>query len=147
MAQDTTVRTYDPKKVTITFGPIIVTGFAEGTFLAIARNGDIFEKSKGADGTVDRINRNATDYAVTVTIKQTSLTNDALSAVMNADILDNQGVLPFTVKDLGGTTLFFASQAWIGKDPDDEHADALGSREWRIDTGFAVKFTGGNIVL
>ena len=143
---DPTVRTYDPKLVVVTFGAIAITGFAEGTFITIAGNGDKFEKSKGADGTVDRVNKNATDYAVTITIKQTSLTNDALSAALNADLTANTGKAPLTIKDLNGTTLFFAAQAWIAKDPDDEYSDSLSNREWRIDTGPATKFTGGNIL-
>lgn len=142
---DVKVRTYDPKKIIMTFGTIIITGYAEGTFVTIAGNGDKFEKSRGADGTVDRINKNNKDYAVTITIKQTSLTNDLLSAVLVADQELNTGVLPITVKDLNGTTLFLATQAWIAKDPDDEYSDSLGNREWRIDTGIATKFTGGNL--
>jgi uncharacterized protein YkvS len=145
--QDPVVRTYDPKKYVIIFGAIPVTGFAEGTFISIARNGDIFEKSRGADGSVDRINKNAFDFSVTITIKQTSLTNDAFSAVMLVDMKNNTGVYPLTIKDLGGTTLLFAKAAWIAKDPDDENGDTLGSREWRIDTGPGTKFTGGNIQL
>ena len=143
---DPVVRTYDPKLVIVTFGAIPITGFAEGTFVSIAGNGDRFEKSKGADGTVDRVNKNANDYAVTITIKQTSLTNDLLSAVLNADLLSNTGKFPLTIKDLNGTALFFAPQAWIAKDPDDEYSDTLSSREWRIDTGPGTKFTGGNIL-
>ena len=142
---DAQVRTYDPKKVVVTFGAIIFTGFADGTFVNIAGNGDKFEKRKGADGTVDRVNKNANDYSVTVTLMQTSLTNDALSAVLAADQLSNSGKFPLTVKDINGTSLFFATSAWIGKDPDDEEGDSLGNREWRIDTGFAAKHTGGNL--
>ena len=142
---DVKVRTYDPKKIIMTFGPIIFTGYAEGTFVTIAGNGDKFEKSRGADGTVDRINKNSNDYSVTYTLKQTSLTNDQLSAALIADQLANTGVQPLTVKDLHGTTLFLAASGWIAKDPDDEYSDTLGTREWRIDTGIAAKFTGGNL--
>lgn len=143
---DPTVRTYDPKAVIVTFGAVIFTGFAEGTFVSIERNGDLFEKVRGADGGVDRVNKNANDYAVTITLKQTSITNDALSAIAQADILANTGKFPLTVKDLIGTTLFFAAQAWIAKDPTDEESDTLSNREWRIDTGIAAKFTGGNVL-
>ena len=141
---DTKVRTYDPKKVIVVFGPVIMTGFAEGTFVGIAQNGDSFDKAKGADGGVDRINKNANDYAVTVTLKKTSPSNDELSAISIADKLSNTGVLPMTVKDLSGNSLFFAAQAWIGKEPDPEDADTMPTRQWRIDTGIAANFIGGN---
>jgi len=147
MAADANVRTYDPKKVVVTWGAIIFSGFADGTFVQVARNGDVFEKRRGSDGSVDRINKNADDYSVTLTLMQTSITNDLLSSAMIADQLSNLGVFPLVVKDLRGTTLFFAAQAWIAKDPDDEHTDSLGNREWKIDTGIATKFTGGNLLI
>lgn len=144
MPVDTNVRTYDPKQVIVTFGPVIVTGYAEGTFVQITRSGDLFEKVRGADGGIDRVNKNANDYAVALTIKQTSPTNAELSAIGAADQISNAGVFPLTIKDLNGTTLFFAPQAWIAKDPDDEFSDSLSSREWRLDTGIGAKLTGGN---
>lgn len=142
---DTKVRTYDPKKIIVVFGPVIMTGFAEGTVVSIAQNGDNFEKVKGADGGVDRVNKNANDHAITVTLKQTSISNDALSVIAIADAAANAGIYPLTIKDLNGTSLFFAEQAWIAKSPDDEFGDAMSNREWRLDTGIAEKFTGGNL--
>lgn len=146
MAADPQVRTYDPKQVIVTFGTVIVSGYAEGTFIAIAQNGDSFEKQRGADGGVDRVNKNASDYAVTLTLKQTSLTNDALSVIAALDKASNTGKLPLVVKDINGTSLFFAEQAWIGKEPDPEDGDAISSREWRFDTGIAAQFIGGNLL-
>ena len=145
MARDTQVRTYDPKQVVIVFGAVIFTGFAEGSFITITRSGDLFEKKKGSDGSVNRTNKNSFDFSVNATLQQTSITNDALSLIVQQDILSNNGIKPLTVKDLSGTTLFFAEQAWIKKDPDDEEADVAGSREWQFDTGYADKFTGGNL--
>jgi hypothetical protein len=147
MARDTNVRTFDPNKVIITWGPIIMTGFAEGTFMNITRSkGNLFDKSTGADGSVDRINKNATDFTITVTLKQTSLSNDLLSAAFLLDISLNTGKFPFVVKDLLGTTTFFAAQAWISKDPDPDFADALSTRAWTFDTGPGTNVHGGNIL-
>ena len=144
MSTDLQVRSYDPKQVFVTFGVLPLSGFAEGTFISIERSGDLFEKSRGADGSIDRVNKNAFDFSVTLTLKQTSPSNDGLSAVVVADQLTNAGVFPLTVKDLNGTTLFVAPQAWIAADPTTELADTLSSREWRFDTGPAERFTGGN---
>ncbi len=143
---DTNVRTYDPKLITMVFGAVIVTGIAEGTFVTIAQNGDSFEKVRGADGGVDRINKNANDYSVTLTLKRTSLTNDALSAIAILDKNSNTGKFPLIVKDLNGTSLFFAEQAWIAKEPDPEEGDTMPTREWRFDTGIAKQFIGGNVL-
>lgn len=141
---DLTVRSYDPKQVVVTFGPTVLTGYAEGTFIKIARNGNAFEKSRGADGGVDRVNKNALDYTVTLTLKQTSPINVILSGLLLADQISNSGTLPFVVKDLGGATLFTAAQAWIAKDPDQEFSDSLTMREWTFETGVAANLIGGN---
>ncbi len=89
---------------------------------------------------------NASDFEVIVTLMQTSLTNDALSALVLTDRVSNTGIRPLTITDLNGTTLFFARQAWVQADPNDEDADSLGSREWTFGTGPAEKFTGGNLL-
>lgn len=146
MPADTKLRNYDPKQVVVTFGPVIFTGYPEGTFVQVTRSGDNFTKKKGADGTINRTNNNAFDFTVTATLMQTSLTNDALSAILAADVNDNQGIFPLTIKDLLGTTLFFAQEAWIKKDPDDEFSNEAGDREWQFDTGIAQKFTGGSVL-
>lgn len=141
---DLTLRTFDPKKVVITFGPTIITDYAEGTFVKIARNGDAFEQQRGADGSVDRINKNALDATVTLTLKQTSPLNAILSGILLADQISNSGVFPLVVKDLGGSSLFTAAQAYIAKDPEAEFGDSLGSREWTFKTGPAANLIGGN---
>ena len=138
------VRTYDPKSVKIIFGAPPLSGFAEGAFVKITRNGNAFEKSKGADGTVDRVNKNANDFSVAVTLKQTSPVNAILSGLLVADILSNAGILPLTIKDLSGTTLFHVPEAWISKDPDSEFSDSLSNREWTFETGPGAFLCGGN---
>ena len=145
MAQDLLVRSYDPKRVIMTWGAITMSGYAEGTFITIASNGDSFEKQKGADGTIDRINKNVFDYMVTCTLKQTSMVNNLLSAAFELDKRTNAGINILTIKDLNGTSLFVAPQAWIKKDPDDEFSDTLGNRAWMFDTGISTKLTGGNL--
>jgi hypothetical protein len=141
---DQLVRTFDPKQVAITFGPLILTGFASGTFVNITRDGDTFEKHRGGDGGVDRVNTNVNDYRVTITLKQTSQSNLALSALLSSDQVNNSGVLPLIVKDVSGNSLFTAPQAWIAKDPDDEYSDTMSNREWMFDTGISAKISGGN---
>lgn len=141
---DLTVRSYDPKQVVVTFGPTVLTGYAEGTFIKISRNGNAFEKSRGADGGVDRVNKNALDYSVALTLKQTSPINAILAGLLLADQISNSGTLPLVVKDLGGATLFTAAQAWIAKDPDQEFSDSLTTREWTFETGVAANLIGGN---
>lgn len=143
-APNLAVRTYDPKMIVITFGVIPISGYAEGTFVRVNRSGDAFSKSKGAGGDVERINRNQGDFEVSLTLQQTAGTNAELSAALAADMATNAGVFPLTIKDLLGQTLFYASQAWIRKDPEWEDGDELNAREWTFDTGIGSNLLGGN---
>lgn len=143
---DQVVRSYDPKKIIATFGPVVLSGWGKGSFLTISQNGDSFEKQKGADGTVERVNKNANDCTAKFTLLRTSPVNDALSAIHIQDKLDNLGVLPLTIKDLNGTSLFFAPQAWIKKPPEAGESEDFPNREWEIDTGPAANFIGGTVI-
>lgn len=153
---DTTVRTYDPKEVLLTLGTTTFSGFAEGSFIKIDRSGDIFTTVKGADGGVDRVNNNNSVFTIEVTLKQTSPTNEVLAAIAIADTNLNAGVFPMVCKDLrssrsylptdflGDKIVFFASQAWISKDPESEYSDAMSNRVWTFScTG--LKLDSGNI--
>lgn len=141
---DPVVRTYDPNSIIISFMGKTLAGFAEGSFIKIKRSGDMFTKVKGADGSVDRINNNAFDFEVTLSLKQTTPSNTLLSGIAAADQLLNKGVGMLIIKDNAGTTLFTAAQAWIRKDPDADFADKLSPREWTFDTGPAAYLLGGN---
>lgn len=141
---DLTVRTFDFKKVVMTFGVVTFSGFMSGTAISVKASGNAFEKDKGADGTVDRINTNATDYSVSATLKQTAPINAVLSAILATDQQSNSGVAPLTIVDLNGTTQFTAPQAWLVKNPDADFGDSLNGREWTIETGPAAYLLGGN---
>jgi hypothetical protein len=141
---DSTVRTYDPSKVRVLIGALVMTGFADGTFVKINRSGDAFDKKRGADGTVDRINKSAYDFEVDFSLKGTSPLNASLSGLLATDQLTNGAIFPLTIQDLSGNSLFEAPQAWIKKDPDQDFADSLNNRSWKIDTGAAANLIGGN---
>jgi len=138
------VRTYDPKQVIVTFGVLAISGYMDGTFISIEPEGDAFEKHKGADGSIDRVNKNSYSYAVTLTLKQTAPANVSLAALKYADQASNKGILPLTIKDFSGTALFTANSAWIRHEPNVGYGDSMESREWIFDTGLAVSTPGGN---
>lgn len=145
---DATVRTYSPSEVNVLVNGIPIAGFADGTFIKIVRNGDAFTKKKGSDGTIDRVNNNAFDYEVEFVLRRTSPFNAVFSGLLAADQISNEGIFPLTITDnsgpSNGPSLFAATQAWFRKDPDVEYADTLGNYTWKIDTGIATNFIGGN---
>jgi hypothetical protein len=138
------VRTYDPKKVIVTFGVLALSGYMDGTFITITPEGDAFEKHKGADGSIDRVNKNSYSYEVSLVLKQTAPANVSLAALKYADQASNKGILPLTIKDFSGMSLFTANAAWIRKEPNVEYGDSIAGREWIFDTGMALSTPGGN---
>lgn len=139
------VKTYDPKSINITIGSHIVTGYAEDTFLSIEQTGDGTVASSGADGEVARSLSHNPLHRLTLTLQQTSETNDYLSDLLRQDRASGGGgVVPLQVRDLRGTSVFAASQAWVVKWPNREYAAEVGEREWEIDAVETENYVGGN---
>jgi len=137
-------RTYDPKKVVLSFGGIPISGYADGTFINVARESDSFTKTSGADGVVSRAKSNDKSGMVTVTLAQTSPSNDILSSIAQLDEKLNTGVLPLICKDNSGRSLFAANNAWIRKPADAPFGKEIDNREWTIDCENLENFIGGN---
>lgn len=139
------IKTYDPSNVQVILGGVPMTGFADGTFVNISFDEDQYTKTVGADGEVSRSKSNNNTATVALTLKQTSSSNDALSALYMADRLNNAGAVPFMVKEIGtGRTLCFAQAAWVQKLPDVGYSKDVEDRAWTLATGQMEIFVGGN---
>lgn len=139
-------KVYNPKEVVIIFGPIIVTGFADGTFLSVEFNEDAFTLQVGTDGEGTRSKSNNESGRATFTLMQSSDSNDLLSALHGVDksTPSGDGIVPLLIKDLQGTSLHSAETAWIVKGPTNEYGREAGPREWVIETDNLVSVTGSN---
>lgn len=139
------VRTYDPKRVIITLGSHIFSGYAEDTFISIEPSGDGTASVAGADGEVARALNHNPLARVTITLQQTSPSNDFLSDLFNMDKASGgSGVVPFQMADLRGTTVVAASQAWVVQWPTIENGASVGDREWLLDAVITQMQVGGN---
>lgn len=138
------VRTYDPKQVIITIGAVPMSGFSDGTFVEISRDEDVFNKFVGADGNTVRVRNNNTSASMTLTLRQSSPSNDVLSAFLKADELSNRGVLPVLIKDLSGNSTYFSAQGWIRGYPQSSFGKEIENREWVIDLVDLDIFVGSN---
>lgn len=138
------VRTVDPKSVIIAIGGVPMSGFADGTFLEITADAQQFSKVTGADGYTTRVKTNNYGGTLTLTLSQSSPSNDVLSALLNADRLRNAGVVPILIKDLTGTTKIFSATAWIQQMPDVAYGNAINNRAWVFDLAEMDTFIGGN---
>jgi len=138
------VKTYDPSQVALIVGGFNITGFADGSFVTVARNADAFALYVGTDGEGTRAKSNNKSGRITITLAQSSDSNAILSGIASLDELSNNGVVPVLVKDSSGLSLYAAETAWIVKSPDSEFGKELGSREWIIETDNLAMFVAGN---
>lgn len=138
------VRTFDPKSVIITIGGFVMSGFADGTFLEITADKQQFTKVTGADGFTTRVKSNDYGAVMTLTLSQSSPSNDVLSGILALDRAANAGVVPIFVKDMSGSTVFFAATGWIQQFPDSSFGNEINNRGWTIDLADVDIFIGGN---
>lgn len=139
------VVTYNPKMLVIVYGSREVDGFAEDDMVKIKPLGEGTQIYSGADGSVGRSMDPNQTYEVTIALATTSKTNDYFSNVYNLDRSTGRGILPLTIKDLSGTTVFQANQAWITNFPEHKRGRKIEAQEWVFHTGqVANPMIGGN---
>lgn len=136
-------KTFDPKNVSLTINGIPISGFADGTFISIVQDEDLFNATTGADGEVARIKNNNRMATLTINLLSTSGSNDVLSGLYNADVVANEGVFPLVVKDNNGATTHFSSAAWISKLPDVNYSTEEESKSWELKLASVDGFVGG----
>ena len=139
-----TVKTYDPKAVQIIVGGNQISGFADGEFINVERDEDMFTKVTGADGEVSRAKSNNKMGTMTLTLLGTSASNDILSAFAQADELSNSGVVPIYIKDSLGTTILFSAEGWVKKMPAFTASKEITDRAWVFDLAVVDVFIGSN---
>lgn len=139
------ISTYSPKDVIILLGGFYeITGYAEDTFIGISKDTKPFDAMKSMDGEQARIYRKDEGYTVEITLAQSSVSNNVLSAIHNIDVATQMGKMPLLIKDTKGSTTFFAGTAWIERIPDVTFGSSLGTRTWTFGTSEAALAIGGN---
>lgn len=127
------VKTYDPKKMIVIFGGIIISGYDEGTFINVETEGDGINAIIGCDQEIVRsIDPSSVLKTVTVTLLQSSSSNDKLSSIVDRDNQSGDGIMPLVIKDLTGTSFMISDQAWITKKPNLQRGQKAGDGkcEW-----------------
>lgn len=136
---------YSPKDVIVLLGGFYqVDGYSADTFINIRKDVKPFDAMKSMDGEQARIYRKDEGYTVEITLAQSSATNNILSALYNVDVATQMGKFPLLIKDLKGSTTFFAGTAWVEDIPDAQFSQELTTRTWVIGTSEAGLNIGGN---
>jgi hypothetical protein len=122
--------TYDPKQVTLNISGLIISGFAEGTFIKVQRIApELFKIHVGAHGEVSRTKNPDRSGRVTFTLKNTSPSNAKLDLLKYTPL-----PVPFGIKNnsdakfMGGGT-----NSWLAKDPDVDFGMDEQNVEWILE--------------
>ena len=129
------IKTYNPKEVTISLGTHIVTGYADDSFVSVAPNGDGITKRVGCDAEIVRSISPDDTYIVTLAVLQTSDTNQWLQDRYTEDIDTGDAMFAILIKDLKGGTVFSADSAWVVRPTTRAYQRESNNREWEIHTG------------
>src|SRR3990170_3725535 len=123
------VKTYDPRQVIIIVAGNQMSGYADGSFVTVARNEDMFTLQVGTSGEGTRSKSNNRSGTITFQLMQSSDSNQVLSALAAVDELSGAGAVPVMVKDNSGDSIYVAETGWIRKYADSEFAREAGPRE------------------
>lgn len=138
------MRTYSPKEVSATYYGYEITGFAEDEMIVCEHNADQSEIVVGNDGQATRTINPDASGTITITLKQSSPTNDILSGLAVKDRLDGSVVGPLMIRDNRGTSLSVGTDSVIAKTPAQNFGRTAGNRVWVFKCGQLLNFAGGN---
>lgn len=136
--------TYDPNMIQVIVGGAIIGGFADGTFVNVEYENDFFTKVVGADKLCTRVKQNDYSGLITMTLQQSSPSNDILSGFVVLDRTANSGIVPLLIKDLLGTTVIASAYGWVRKPPAVEYSKEVSNREWLFDCAELEEHVGSN---
>lgn len=141
-----TTKVYDADNVTVSVAGIPLHGYADGEFLTLEMETDMFDDVVGSDGEVSRSKTKDGRATATIKLMQTSDSNDLLSALAAADKLaqNGAGIGAFLVRDRSGRAIYTATECWVKKEPNVSFDRAAKEREWVIRIADMNRFDGGN---
>lgn len=142
--------TYSPENIVVVLSNSkmshTVSGYADGTFLAISRQAPHASLYTGADLSNARVVRGNKGATVALTLHQAGESNDIFSALLAADELSRDGTDCFsiTIKDTIGRSEYYSPVAFLGNNPDASFGVDIETREWQIHCVSLTQVTAGN---
>ncbi len=121
-----------------------ITGYPDGTIVSIKKDASPFVTTRTLDGEVARTYRNDQTYTMSLSITQSSPSNDILMKFYELDSFIQNALFPVFIKDLKGTTLFMSGESWIKELPPITISNGMDVRTWEIQCLNSVINIGGN---
>lgn len=123
------VNTYSPNSVELSVGGYSIAGWDN---ITVARRVTSFLPIPGIRGKHTRVPNLDTSATITLTLIQTSPSNDVLSAIHGLDIINGTGRLVLTLKDKSGRSVFSTSEGYITGYPETVFSGDFEYRTWTI---------------
>jgi len=128
--------TYDPTKLTVIVGGVIVSGFIDGDFITAKRDEDLYMKRVGADGHVARARNGNKSGSIEIKLLQSSPAVNELSALVALDnfLFDGDVLIPIAIMSPGdGAELVVSTQSWLKTPPEIVFGKEVGERSFLFD--------------
>lgn len=146
------ISTYAPADVTVVITQEssgiahIVSGFSEDGMVQIERSAETFTMYTGADNTSTRIFNANTSAKITLSLAQTSASNDVLSQIYHNDVAsrNSSGLFSVHIKDNSGRSDYFSDDAYIGVVPNSNFTNSMQTRDWVLYAHDLQTILGGN---
>lgn len=137
--------TYVPSQVSISIAGLFdIEGLADGTFVEINKEVAPYQSQVGMDGQVSRTFIYDATYTVTITLAQTSKSNNLLNSLHALDLATQAGKVPLFIRDKEGSTTFFSPNAWVENQPKVSYSKDMETRVWSLRCTEGVLIVGGS---
>lgn len=137
---------YSPDFVTIVYGGVLLTGYADNAFIEIEYEEDDFKKQTGSLGDVTRTRQLNRSGKITVTLMDAAPVNDQLMSLAAADRQSGSGFKAFTFTDRSSNTTARATECWVMKLPKIGRAKESGTTVWVFEAAFLDLNVGGSVL-
>ena len=149
---DTNLGTYSPEEVhfiiSLPAADIVhmVSGYMDGTFINVSREVPLSSLYVGADNSGARTLRTNRSATITLSLHQSSGSNDVLTQLYlnDQDAKDNTWLFNVLIKDSSGRSLYQGRQSFIGQLPDSGFSTEISQRDWVIQVRDLEQKIGGN---
>lgn len=140
------MKVFDPSQFNIVFSGVTMAGFSESTMCKFEFDSESMGDVVGVDGEVSRSKNMDRRAKLTISLMQTSDTNDLLSAMYNSQRLSSNGadVAALRVEDLNGRLVISGAESWIMDTPKPTYGKTASEYEWVIRIANCEATFGGN---
>lgn len=124
----------------------LLTGYGPDTNISIERPDPTWDLNVGTHGDLERIHRLDKTVRATITLQQTSESNDLLTGIMQYDEKDlrSGGLFTCTIADKSGRTALYSNFAFVIQPNTYEFGQSPSTRDWQIIMPYADQHIGGN---